>query len=808
MKHLGYYISCLLILFLASCQEDNILAPERELKPNEYEFTISIPEAVASTRIMGDKPSKETLQNMHILVFDGNGLFMAKRRAEVNFNSNLATTGTLKVELSPADDTRILHFIAGNVNLRDDYSRGDSESKIFSELKTTNKEDAYWQRVTVSQIMNQEQVKEELPNPIQLIRNFAKISLEKDPLLNRLVIEGFAVINDNNEGSVAPYKADATGGFADFITDLSSQQDIYTAFTNLNKGYEGFTLGTPVITENPIFDTETKYVYEKRQNGVQTPAYLLLKAQYDNTPCYYKIDIVKTDSKTHITSYLNLYRNFHYKIKITNVVGKGYDNMKDAMNAAASNNISASVEVSQVNKITDGENVLEVSTIDEILVNSKPFQLTYKYLKKGQLSNQDVVVTPIANTNDGINHLAVTSISNDHNGTVTITPINPLPDFMETQELILATPSGLSRKVTIRIRKPFRFEIVDCQRRVKAEVNATLGIGVRLPANMPRAVFPLTLDFESEKKSIYPNAEMNIIPVTSGNHSFKYKTKITYADYRQSRAFYFHFKTNTAESATKIKVSNPYFMDENNVCEFSNTEGVIYKFTDVQFGVEGAMQDMTTNKLYSQIPYKEGTIITLQFKLENPDHKYMIGIYPGENLEYVESSTGSATIHQEVGGIAYLPNPDTANEVQILKFKTTKDLVGSMFEIYSNDYEMFNFTYRNGPIILKFKYQYTVNEGSLFSPNYMTYTKNILKGETVSVYRNPEYSGRPTSTLTMTRDGECDLNAFAGSDYEEEIFFKYTIKINRVTYDCRGSISVREIVNSGNGGNTVTLVAQ
>ena len=72
-----------------------------------------------------------------------------------------------------------------------------------------------------------------------------------------------------------------------------------------------------------------------------------------------------------------------------------------------------------------------------------------------------------------------------------------------------------------------------------------LTLVVRLPDNMPTAVFPLTLDIEPEKKSIYPEVSKNRIPVTSKeNYTFSYQATITYEDYQRNSTFFFHFKTN------------------------------------------------------------------------------------------------------------------------------------------------------------------------------------------------------------------------------------------------------------------------
>lgn len=101
---------------------------------------------------------------------------------------------------------------------------------------------------------------------------------------------------------------------------------------------------------------ESYYVYERNQDNSDIPTALIVKAHYNGGNgaegnYYYKLDIVQFMSDTYQTVTYNLLRNFEYKITINGVKSAGYATAEEAMNAAASNNLAASVQVSKVKKL-------------------------------------------------------------------------------------------------------------------------------------------------------------------------------------------------------------------------------------------------------------------------------------------------------------------------------------------------------------------------------------------------------------------------------------------------------------------------
>lgn len=570
MKHKIYlYICLLLTVVLGACQDESYTSTATDLKTDEYRFTMKLPEPVDVTRAMGDQAN---FTKLNVLVFNEAGVFVARQEATgVTVDTNSPQEVTFTVSLPQSDQPRILHFVGGDVAF-ETYSVGDTESSIFSNLVVEGDTDAYWQRVEVSSIdnTNKDALLKQI-NGLYLIRNFAKVSVHAS--LENFRIEGFVVLNNTTAGTVAPYLGKADQPFADFDLDVA---DPYAAVAN--EGYVGNRRGDLNDAVPTTFTNDAKYVYERPQVDTEDPAYVLVKAHYTDavneeesgTYYYYKIDIVRQDPNTKLNTYLNLYRNFFYDMTITAVRGAGYTNPQDAMNSAASNNISASVEVSEVTSIEYDNHRLTVDENDVIWVEKMEHYIGFEYLSSisPREESDDVAVSYEENE-----YLDFEIDYTDHR--IVAKPKGPWPTSMQRIELVLYTTdgTGLSRNITVRLREPFTFN-ASCIEEIPAVVGAEQTVTITLPEELPNSAFPLEFYIEPIKKTIYPDASQNSLPVRlHENSSFDYVATITQEQYETTanRTFEFHFLSNIAESATQIKVSSDLFA-EHDLLSFTNPE--------------------------------------------------------------------------------------------------------------------------------------------------------------------------------------------------------------------------------------------
>ena len=615
MKHKIYlYICLLLTVVLGACQDESYTSTATDLKTDEYRFTMKLPEPVDVTRAMGDQAS---FTKLNVLVFNEAGVFVARQEATgVTVNNKSPQEVTFTVSLPQSDQPRILHFVGGDVAF-ETYSVGDTESSIFSNLVVEGNTDAYWQRVEVSSIDNtdKDDLVEQI-NVLYLIRNFAKVNVHAS--LENFQIEGFVVLNNTTAGTVAPYLGKADQPFADF--NLESD-DPYAAVAE-GQGYVGNRRGELNDAVPTTFTNEAKYVYERPQVDTDDPAYILVKAHYTDTDAvneesgtyFYKIDIVRQDPDTKLNTYLNLYRNFFYDMTITAVRGAGYTTAQDAMNGAASNNISASVEVSEVTSIEYDNHRLTVDENDVIWVENMKHYIGFEYLSSisPREESDDVAVSYEENE-----YLDFEIDYTDHR--IVATPKGSWPTSMQRIELVLYTTdgTGLSRNITVRLREPFTFN-ASCIEEIPAEVGAEQTVTITLPEELPNSAFPLEFYIEPIDKTIYPDASLNSLPVRlHENSSFDYVATITQEQYETTanRIFEFHFLSNIAESATQIKVSSDLFA-EHELLSFKNLEPVILSLTFKYGGNYGQAQNVPNNgqvqvRVPSYYGYGQTTIATL-----------------------------------------------------------------------------------------------------------------------------------------------------------------------------------------------------
>lgn len=809
MKTFYSYIAFLFILLLTACTDETYTSAPASPQGKGYQFTVSIPEPMVATRSIGSALTSDYVTSlpMHILVFDEKGFFVAFQKAIPTSYNEGTRQGTYTVDLPNSDQKRILHFVLGNVDFST-YTPADTETNIFSTLSVGNNTDVYWQREEVDYIVKQEDENTgattilappltDVNHVVRLIRNFAQISVDvRGEAASHLTLDGFVVLRHIDRGTVAPFSGSETnGGFASF--DIADGENDYESFTQLNPTFSGCNPpreGSNLIDEvnENDFTTSSKYVYERNQDEAESPAYVLVKAQYDETPCFYKLDIVSFDPETFVTSYLNLYRNFHYQIHINKVAGKGYDTIEEAIENVASNNISASIEVSQVNKIEDGlGNELSVDELDIMIVSTEDYTLNYNYVHGGHTHNESptyVQVTPIGGSDGGgYNHKAIQEIRCNGDGTITITPVNPLPDIMETQEFIVAGASGLSRRVTVRVREKFVFAAVDCDN-VESSIGAEMTLAVRLPDNMPTAAFPLTLDIEPEKKSIYPDVSKNRIPVTSQEQfTFSYQAIVTYNDYRQNHTFFFHFKSNMADSATEIVVTNDYFRDDSendaipfdektNVTSFENRTKT-YNFLNVRLSGEGFDSD---NNEFTDYQTK-GKEITLTFGLHTQGDDYtpaegdehIVEIFSDYfDLETAKSTTGEIKMRED--GQCILYTPDEIYGTHSITFTVKENLASETIQLSALDHNTATLSYSTQPLVVDLDYIY---DGI---------TENVPNETTISIYLDADGDGNADNDeLVTTKDtnyqGQITMDSFANIEESDTLIFRCTLRIQTGT---------------------------
>lgn len=777
MKKIMLFITSLFLLLFTACQEEDWGTHTPALEKGESLFSFSLPEPVTATRAaLGETPEVERL---HVLVFNEKGFFLANAKATVVSHPD-AGTGTFKVKLPVSNRPCRLHFVANaDYDMEGKswptYVSTDTESTILGAMTTSENRAAYWGTVSVDHISDKGIT---LDKPVELIRNFAKVTL-KQTALSGYEIESYTVYNCPTEGLLAPFNP-YDGSFADFVS--LTNDDPYGNFVKAHPNYRGTTKGEIAANELPA-EAEWKtpdtpfYVYERNQDNSDIPTALVLKARNttSNKYYYYKLDLIQFDNATYQTTTYNLFRNFAYDVTVNAIKADGYTDASDAVQAAASNNLAASVQVSKVKKITDGKHTLEVSTIDTLIVKTDPLVLKFKYMEgeTDRTNTEDVQVH--YEESSAFSNIAV----DKSNGTITLTPQTPLPEVMQSQEITVATKSGLTRRIVVRVHEPYRFVSVDCQRLVAASQHQSFVLMTELPMGLPTAIFPLTLRIDMTNNTLYPDASMNRFPVDVVDaKNYVYQVEVDYNSYRQNRTMYSYFKTNTSQSATQISVEGTYFEESDPV---SFTNGSPYSFTDVKFAGTNVTTDPNTKFI---VPFGKGEAVKLEFNMTTTDKVTVYTRYLTDPTSTQGTLVEKKNSEGAVCGYEYQPK---ATGKQVIRFQTREYLAGGRIELFSENYVPVIINYTNPWVNVRF----TIPTGV------------VPDNRIVKVYEDAFYQDFIGDLTPISGgNGQTVMRSFVGNQLETILYFLY----QEGGRSYRGEMTVGELIAQGGGDGKLVIV--
>lgn len=631
MKRLFYILTSLLVL--SSCTDElsvtNDYRDVREGDNVKVQFTINAPEeGIAETRTLGDMTdAAQKALNLWVLVFDNNGLFLqaAKATPSDNVGHDGHTDTDFSVILNATSNQRRIHFVAfdGNADAGGLVTQisntmnnpGSEAEKIAQELYATAGQAVYWQRVEVNGIKEGTlSLPASYDGCVPLVRNFAKVSVDVarneagTSTVNNFTLDGFTIINVPDRGTIAPYN----GGFVEYVN--GKVQKTYEAITAL--GYEGSTpSGTTYTTAgvNDISDT-AHFLYETPNSSgdAKGRTALIVKGSYKGTSGFYKVDLIYNkgdDGASNI--FYNILRNFEYKVTINEVTGYGHTSFDEAVASAASNNLSSSTVTANLSRISDGEQMIEVTNTYFMFTKAglqQVLKYRYRYSSDGTnwTTNNDLVRLTNSNNNlfNGTAGRPTKADRDDADGwrTITMTLNAPTAQAQTSNIHIYASreaitnssiPAALKasilsgellyRDVRVDLRNPYTLLVVP-QSYVEATVGAKVRVDLLIPQAVNEALFPMDFYLEDSQKILNPETVNGVprLPVHVGPYigevgegqepepSFQYARTVTKAEYASLstqtvngvtyKVIPCYFKTTVAASAgTTIYASNEYF---------------------------------------------------------------------------------------------------------------------------------------------------------------------------------------------------------------------------------------------------------
>lgn len=481
---------------------------------------------------------------------------------QVNFSVTMRSTAL----------PRVLHLIALPKGEKLKLTPGIEAVSIPS-LTVSNGVEAYWRRLkfpngycveTAGTWEVDPELKSRLTR-VPLIRNFCKFSMvNEEPDFTLL---GFQLVNTPSQGSVAAWNP-ASMSFIDFL-NASGEPNSYTAMSAIYPGLypANTTLGNQVPATGgidiPDNASSALYMYE-RPFDENARTYIILKGRRNgnSNTFYYKIDIGKKDSDG-IFRYLNLLRNFNYKIIIKDVTADGYSSSSEAAQGTVFNNISFDVELEKLTNMSDGSEIVYVDFTSFIFTSTTSEEVTFRYRYKnianGNFNNSG---TKLVDFKAGSVIQSVgTPVTDGTFQTVTFT-LRPATAETKVQKFIVIKPTtGLGRTVTLISHLKWDIGTILIYPKSLATYNSntpnvnalpamkgnkTIGnpftLFFDLPTDLPEVVFPLEFILESQQQIMENEPGTGVMAVQSGpslfgsNTAIQYKREVTWTEYNLLRA--------------------------------------------------------------------------------------------------------------------------------------------------------------------------------------------------------------------------------------------------------------------------------
>lgn len=483
------------IALTVSCQREDLFRPQPDA-PEGYmtlQFVAQVPD-MPSVQTKGVDPDGLGVQQMTVFCFDENSLFITTVTAQLTQDAgNPSLSG--KFTVTVPDHTVTLQLV-GNQNLtyfKEDNYRGMSEVDVMAALEASAGRMIYWARETVENLPSYNSAS----NPVRLLRNQAKITLNVEKAKSSFQPEGWVVVNSNAFGTVAPYSPDH-GGFvaptlADpFVTlpDDRSKLGDYLDVTNAEEEY--------------IFETE---------NTEADPIDFIVKGKNgtDGKSLYYRVSLIDENGDN-----VMILRNHHYVVNIVGELHYGQETFLDALDAPATNNVWVSIS-DNIAEVVDTEYRLSVDRTFVVIGEDEfktPNEYVLTYSIESFTSGETLTQADVSwmdGNNVALNNFSHTFDASTGIGTITVT-LNDMGDLQKREGTLFIKKGRLSRKIKVVTVKEQSFVPSWITTNVYGgQTGENVTMMFTIPEDCPKELFPMNvlvsvndLDVRNESGMVLP----------------------------------------------------------------------------------------------------------------------------------------------------------------------------------------------------------------------------------------------------------------------------------------------------------------
>lgn len=605
------YLTALLALALFACQDDN--ETDKKLNPNKttLEVTMNIPEYRVSTRSVS---FENNIQDIWVLVFDSNGLFIERVHATelVCEESGGVGSGSFKIEVSK--EAAIIHVIADcdQWALFDDKANLQKDEKeVVPTLFGTKM--VFWGRSEVTGF--------DSPTNVILFRNKAKVTVQNEA--DNFEVTGYALGHISTAGTVAP-----------FVPGLEPNPFIIKEdATTMPQG----TVSKMDQTEADC-TIEPKYMFES-PNYFNDQSYLILKGRVANGPeLYYKIEFLDNNKKPY-----PLVRNFQYNVLIKSFSesANGTTSFEDAKTAEVSNNIYAEILRDSPSISDSDNNRLTVSRIHTLFTQGGTLEISAHYTENEVPNDAQIEVSIQEDRGSILRNLSYDGYGNISAWVARVTK--------GQKEATISVKAGiLSRTLIVTSSELYSFEPFTMSPEIYTHKDQDVTLSFQIPKGLPNYLYPLQCLVTT--KNLYPTEPNKNLQIDYSDGVYKY---IYWAEEPGAKSL--NFRTSLDNSDEVITIENEYF-------KTASLNLTSHQFDNLS---------VNSNNL---VAYGEGSTAVLKFTLsESADFplSYPLTVFVATN-NLQTSQAGWTAVD---GGYSYTFD-EPATEEQTVEFVSTQAASG------------------------------------------------------------------------------------------------------------------------------------
>lgn len=596
---------------LASCQQEPVPVDPGAADEGQVavDMTVTLPGAGLQTKALGSDP---VIRNIYVAVFgmnkylnefvkavplDGSGHIAPAYTPYDDNSDGIADKYRVRVILSRNATTRYVHVVA---NVDEAHIPDFGYENEFMDALTSDEGDGYWQYMEFPEADGgifhaapgdpnyAKSASARLAN-VTLIRDFAWIDVQVGTAVSSSWdFEAYEVYNTPDKGYY-PIVTAISGSDYTFSTDYVSntfEENISSYSGRLSPGATLQPAGGTFPANIPTAfaagaGTGSKFVYENLESGTSTSTFIVirLKKRSDDSIKYFRIDLANA------SGYIPVLRNYHYTVNISGIGVEGAATPREAATTRSKSNAFTGVDISRLSELNDGISTLRVGYTEKVFcspVTGTEFLYRYTPDMKASttygtatlsapsgasiISNRsadwatggtaegsegwqkvtfDIAAGAIPASGQQSSTFKVTG-KNTTTGTSITQTITIIT--MPKQDFIASTPSGsdLSGSESL---------ISDTGHgKLYLDVD-TYKLFFKLPDDLPRSLFPLTLIFDQPGNKIAPARPGTLVEIDETTSTIKYAKEVTLAAYEASKEVQFWFKaTQSISSGDKLKV--------------------------------------------------------------------------------------------------------------------------------------------------------------------------------------------------------------------------------------------------------------